>query len=123
MAIRFDPLVRPLDQLKGQDGKVHVGAVHTMGSSRGTTARLKRSGALGGWLRPGELAILKKRDWRKLAICWVTRKRTVVPVVWIAEVLFMGHPNGASSLIRPDPSSKWGSEWKQATRLMKEIQK
>ena len=84
---------------------------------------LLRAGLSAAGLRARELVSLKKRDWRKRAIGRVIRKRTVMPVGWIAEALSLGHPNGASTPIRHEPTAEGGSELKQAVKLMKPLER
>ncbi len=38
--------------------------------------------------------------------------------------VLMGHPNRAATLVRRDPaSSSWGAEWKQAKKLMGQLER
>ena len=93
----------------------------------GTTARRKgsgfsaRVGAAG--LRKSDLEDLPKGDWRKRAIGRAIRRSTIMPVIWIAEVLRMGDPKRAASLVQSNPDPQWGREWKKAKGILAGITK
>jgi len=108
-----DKMLEKLEELKGKEGKGHRRRSEYSGAQArdhgGVEAKrvLKANLAAAGLRRAG-LPGLKKRDWRKRVIGRLIRKRTVMPVAWIAETLCMGHPNGAGTLIRHDPShAQW----------------
>jgi len=70
-----------------------------------------------------ELGDLPKGEWRKRAIGRAIRRTTIMPVTWIAEMLRMGDPKRAASLVQSDPDPQWGREWKMAQRLLVGITK
>jgi len=64
---------------------------------------------------------IEQGDWRQRAIGRAARRRTVMPVTWIAPILEMGDPKRAGKLIRNDPDARWGPEWRRAKRLLGEL--
>jgi hypothetical protein len=57
-------------------------------------------------LRKSELESFPKSDWRKRAI----RRSTIIPVIWIAELLRMADPKRAASLVPSNPDPQSGRE-------------
>ncbi len=120
-------MLKQLDRVKGKDGIVHgrrsgYSGQQSRDHGEAEAKRILKRGLREAGLRGRELQQLPKRDWRKRAIGRVIRKRTVMPVAWIAEALCMGQPNGVASALRRDPSEESGTNWKRAQKLVKQIE-
>jgi len=119
-------LLRRLAEAKGNGGRAHAGRSGYTGEQardhgEAEARRLIERGLRLIELECGDLAGLKKGDWRKRAIGRAVRRRTVMPVTWIAQILEMGDPKRAAKLIQNDPDSQWGPEWRRAKRLLGEL--
>jgi hypothetical protein len=120
-------MLAQLEKLKGSEGKGHrrrsgYNGAQARDHGEKEAKRLLKAGLAAAGLQKTDLRKLKKSDWRKRSIGRVIRKRTVMPVSWIAEHLGMGHPNQAATLVRRDPAREWGAEWKHARDLIRGIE-